>query len=185
MRSKRPNARPPSEALGLPHCGNSWNTWNQNSGARERSGVYHSFSRAQAGFLRFTIYSARIGLLVQAISNWSLNTRKHALTNLCLFTSMSPLPGVRGMLGASQFVNLLLFQFSGPCVRLSAQPLLCSLPCDSSTLSFSTFCLRGPQADFCGAHGKTYTPRSKWGAVNQRAIHGEQAARFRAAIIYG
>jgi len=38
---------------------------------RERSGVYHSFSRAQAGFFHFTIYSARIGLLAQANRNWS------------------------------------------------------------------------------------------------------------------
>jgi hypothetical protein len=37
---------------------------------RERSGVYHSFSRAQARFLHFTIYSARIGLLAQANRNW-------------------------------------------------------------------------------------------------------------------
>jgi hypothetical protein len=80
-----------------------------------------------SGFLDFTVYFARIGLVVQADDDWSLNTRKHALTNVRLFTSMSPLPGVRGMLGASQFVNVQLFHFSGPCAYLSAQRLLCSL----------------------------------------------------------
>ena len=128
---------------------------------RERSGVYHSFSRAQAGFLHFTIYSARIGLLAQANRNWSLNTRKHALTKVGLFTSMSPLPGVRGMLGASQFVSVVLSNSADFVLILSAQPLLCSLPCDSTAASFTSFCLRHPQVDFYGARGKTYaSPRS-------------------------
>ena len=140
---------------------------------RERSGVYHSFSRAQAGFLHFTIYFARIGLLAQANRNWSLNTRKHALTKVGLFTSMSPLPGVRGMLGASQFVNVVLSNSADVVLSLSALPLPSSLPCDSNAASFASFCLRHAQIDFYGAHGKTYaSPRSN--GHGQPTIHGNR-----------
>jgi hypothetical protein len=114
-----------------------------------------------SGFLEFTVYSARIGPLVQADDDWSLNTRKHArkhaLTNVRLFTSMSPVPGVRGMLGASQFVNVQRFHFSGPYAYLSAQPLPCSLLCNSNTMSFSSFCLCHVQVDFYAhAEGSTH-----------------------------
>ena len=162
MRSTRPiTANLPSETLGLPPLQQYLESLESEQWGRERSGVYHSFSRAQAGFLQFTIYSARIGLMAQANRNWSLNSCKHALTKVGLFTSMSPLPGVRGMLGASQFVNLVLFQFSGPDASLSAQPLLRSLSGDSSTVRFSSFCPRRPQADFYSAREKTYaSPRS-------------------------
>ncbi len=152
---------------------------------RERSGVYHSFSRAQAGFLHFTNYSARIGLLAQANRNWSLNTRKHALTKVGLFTSMSPLLGVRGMLGASQFVNVVLTNSADFVLILSAQTLLCSLPCDSNAASFASFCLRRPQVVFYGAGGKITHRLEVMGTVNQRTIHGEQAARCKAAVLYG
>jgi hypothetical protein len=152
---------------------------------RERSGVYHSFSRAQARFLHFTIYSARIGLLAQANRNWSLNTRKHALTKVGLFTSMSPLSGVRGMLGASQFVNVVLSNSADVVLILSAPPLPRSLPCDCNAASFASFCLRHPQVNFYGARGKTLHRLEVMGTVNQRTIHGEQAARCRAVVIYG
>jgi len=152
---------------------------------RERSGVYHSFSRAQAGFLHFTIYSARIGLMAQANRNWSLNTRKHALTKVGLFTSMSPLPGVRGMLGASQFVNVVLSNSADVVLSLSALPLPCSLPCDSNAASFASFCLRHAQVDFYGARERLTHRLEVMGTVNRRTIHGELAARCRAAAIYG
>jgi hypothetical protein len=152
---------------------------------RERSGVYHSFSRAQAGFLHFTIYSARIGLLAQANRHWSLNTRKHALTKVDLFTSMSPLSGVRGMLGALQFVNVVLSNSADFVLILSAQSVPRSLPCHSNAASFASFCLHRPQVDFYGARGKlTHRPEVMI-TVNQRMIHGEQAARCRAAVICG
>ena len=142
---------------------------------RERSGVYHSFSRAQAGFLHFTIYSARIGLLAQANRNWSLNTRKHALTKVGLFTSMSRLPGVRGMLGASQVVNVVLSNSADVVLSLSALPLLCSLPCDSNAASFASFSLRHPEVDFYGARGKSLHRLEAMGAVNQlKKIHGNK-----------
>src|SRR6266446_3176176 len=112
MRSTRPIRRDlPSETLG-PHCSDSADCC---SGDRERSGVYHSFSRAQAGFLHFTIYSARIGLLAQANRNWSLNTRKHALTKVGLFTSMSPLPGGPWNAGGLAVCKCGAYQFSGLC----------------------------------------------------------------------
>jgi hypothetical protein len=42
------------------------------------------------------------------------------------------------MPGASQSVNVLVFQFSGPDKFLSAQPLFRSLTCGSNFLSFSS-----------------------------------------------
>src|SRR6266403_1730950 len=162
MRSTRPiTANLPSETLGLPPLQQYLEYLESEQWGRERSGVYHSFSRAQAGFLQFTIYSARIGLMAQANRNWSLNSCKHALTKVGLFTSMSPLPGVRGMLGASQFVNVVLSNSADFVLILSAQPLLCSLPCDCNVASFASFCLRHLQVDFYGARGKAYaSPRS-------------------------
>jgi len=68
------------------------------------------------------------------------------------------------MLGASQFVNVELFHFSGPYNYSSAQPLLCSLPRDSDTASFSSFRMRHPQVDFRDACGKDLRITSKcWG----------------------
>src|SRR6266849_3695617 len=78
---------------------------------------------------------------------------------------MSRLPGVRGMLGASQVVNVVLSNSADVVLSLSALPLLCSLPCDSNAASFASFCLRHPQVDFYGARGKTL---HRLEAVNQR-----------------
>ena len=89
------------------------------------------------------------------------------------------------MLGASQFVNVLLSNSADFVLILPAQPLLCSLPCDSNAASFASFCLRRPQVDFYGAGGKITHRLEVMGTVNQRTIHGKQAARCRAAVIYG
>ena len=63
------------------------------------------------------------------------------------------------MLGASQFVNVELFQFSGPNASLSAQASLRSVSCDSSTVSFSSSCPRCAQTDFYSAREKNYALR--------------------------
>src|SRR5882724_2210671 len=68
------------------------------------------------------------------------------------------------MLGASQFVNVVLFQFSGPNASVSAQISLRSVSCDSSIPSLSSSCPRRPQVDFCCAREKNYvSPRSDGG----------------------
>jgi hypothetical protein len=59
------------------------------------------------------------------------------------------------MLGASQFVNVVLFQFSGPDVYLSAKPAPRSLSRDSTTANFSSSHPRRSQIDFISARGKT------------------------------
>jgi hypothetical protein len=133
---------------------------------RERSGVYHSFFRAQAtSYTRHLFCSHRTpGASELSCPSCPSQTRKHALTNVCLFTSMSPLLGVRGMLGASQFADVVLFRFSGPNVYLSAQPLLRRLSRDSTTASFFSSCPRRTQIDFNGARGRTYAlPRRNGG----------------------
>jgi hypothetical protein len=65
------------------------------------------------------------------------------------------------MLGASQFVNVVLFQFSGPNASLSAQTSLRSVSCDSNILSLSSSGPHRTQVDFCCAPEKNYaSPRS-------------------------
>src|SRR6266481_4447183 len=98
------------------------------------------------------------------------HTRKHALTNVCLFTSMSPLLGVRGMLEASQFADVVLFQFSGPNVYSSVQPLLRSFSRDSTTASFFSSCSCRTQIDFNGARGRTCVSPQSEAAVEQQSI---------------
>ena len=118
-----------------------------------------------SAFLSFSVYSARVGRLAQAAGNSPLSARKHALTIFFLFISMMPLPGGSvEMLGASQFVNVVLFQFSGPTACLSAQTLLRSFSCDSSTVSFSSSCQRRFQLISAVHAKKTYaSPRSDGG----------------------
>ena len=87
------------------------------------------------------------------------------------------------MLGASQFVNVVLSNSADFVLILSAQPLLCSLPFDSNAASFASFCLRQLIST---VHVERLTHRLEvTGTVNQRTIHGKQAARCRAAGIYG
>src|SRR5437773_5125611 len=107
-------------------------------------------------------------------SHFAATTRKHALTKVGLFTSMSRLPGVRGMLGASQVVNVVLSNSADVVLSLSALPLPCSLPCDSNAASFASFCLRHPQVDFYVARGKSLHRLEAMGAVNQLTIHGNR-----------
>jgi hypothetical protein len=86
------------------------------------------------------------------------------------------------MLGASQFVNVVLFQFSGPNIYLSATPVLRSLFRNSTTASFSSSCPRRSQIDFNGARGKTCALlRCNWNGQLTN-IHGERAADCRAVV---
>src|SRR5260370_5748689 len=121
---------------------------------RERSGVYHSFFRAQATSSTRHLFCSHPTPGASEL-RCPLQTRKLALTNVCLFTSMSPLLGVRGMLGASQFADVVLFQFSGPSVYSSAQPLLRSFSRNSTTASFFSSCPCRTQIGFNGARGRT------------------------------
>src|SRR6266403_3771066 len=174
-RSTRPIRRDlPNEILGLAHCGNPWNLRNQNNGARTIGSLSPLIPSASA-FLHFSAYSARIGLLAQAVGNSSLNTSKHALTIFFLFISMMPLPGGSvEMLGASQFVNVVLFQFSGPNASLSVQTSLRSLFCDSSILSLPSSC----QVDFCSAREKTYASSRSDGCGHQANDPGGRGGRL-------
>ena len=58
------------------------------------------------------------------------------------------------MLGASQFVNKMLFQFSGPDNFSSAQSLLRSFSRDLSAASFFSSRSCRTQIDFIGSHGR-------------------------------
>jgi hypothetical protein len=79
------------------------------------------------------------------------------------------------MLGASQSVNVVLFQFSGPNASLSAQTSLRSLSCDSRIPSLSSSCPRRPQVDFCSARVKTYaSPRSDAGGSTNKRSTGKR-----------
>jgi hypothetical protein len=88
------------------------------------------------------------------------------------------------MLGASQFVNVQLFHFSGPCTYLSAQPLPRSFSCDSSTVSFSSSCPRHFEL-ISAVHAKRLTHHLEvMGAVNQQTIQGEEAAGCSPAVYF-
>src|SRR5438046_5019915 len=81
---------------------------------------------------------------------------------------MSSLLWVRGMLGASQVVDVVLSNSADFVLILSAPPLLCCLPCDSNAGSFASFCLRRPQVDFYGARERLTHRLEVTGTVNQR-----------------
>ena len=74
------------------------------------------------------------------------------------------------MLGASHFVNVVLFQFSGPDNFSPAQPLLRSFSCDSDALSFSFVPLGGHHFDFYSVREKALASHASIpsnGAANQ------------------
>jgi len=88
------------------------------------------------------------------------------------------------MLGASQFVHVVLFQFSGPDKFSSAPPLLRSFSCSFGALRCSPSCRGRPQVDFCSAREKAYHRFKVMGAVNQRTFQGEEAAGCRTAVYF-
>ena len=151
----------------------------------ERSRVYHSFFRAQARSCTSLFILLASDSRRKQPANPSSNTRKHALTIFFIFISMMPLPGGSvEMLGASQFVNVVLFQFSGPSASLSAQTSLRSVSRDSSILSFSSSCPPRPQVDFCSAREKTYASPRGDGGGQPASNPGEEAADCRAAVLF-
>ncbi len=86
------------------------------------------------------------------------------------------------MLGASQFVNVVLFQFSGPDNFSSAQPLLRSFSCASAVQSFSSSCPRSIQIYFNGARGKTCALLRRDWSGQLTNIHGKRAANYGAVV---
>jgi hypothetical protein len=72
------------------------------------------------------------------------------------------------MLGASQFVNVVLFQFSGPDNFSPARPALRSLSRSSASASFSSSCFRNMQINFKGAMRTDLRVASKcrWQSTN-------------------
>ena len=86
------------------------------------------------------------------------------------------------MLGASQFVNVVLLQFSGPDNFSSVQPLLRSFSCASAVPSFSSSCPRRMQIYFSGAGGKTCALLRRNWSGQLTNIHGERVANCRAVV---
>ncbi len=86
------------------------------------------------------------------------------------------------MLGASQFVNVVLFQFSGPDNFSSAQPLLRSFSCASAVQSFSSSCPRRIQIYFNGALGKTCALLRRNWSGQLTNMYGERAVNCRAVV---
>jgi hypothetical protein len=86
------------------------------------------------------------------------------------------------MLGASQFVNVVLFQFSGPDNFSSAQPLLRSFSCASAVQSSSSSRARRVQIYFNGTLGKTCALLRRNWSGQQMNIHGERAANCGAVV---
>jgi hypothetical protein len=88
------------------------------------------------------------------------------------------------MLGASQFVHVVLFQFSGPDKFSSAPPLLRSFSCSFGALRCS-LPVEVALKLISAVHAKRLTHRFKvMGAVNQGTFQGEEAAGCRAAVYF-
>jgi len=122
---------------------------------RERSRVYHSFFWAQARsctppviLLASDAWRKQATTLVRILANTHWRIFFFSL-GWCRYQ------GVRGMLGASQFVNAVVFQFSGPDNFSPAKPVLRSLSRSSTSASFYSSCFRSTQINFKGACEET------------------------------